>query len=172
MRAILISFIIFLALSLVSGCATPYKKSGFKGGYKDIQLDDNLFNVSFRGNGYTSAQKTKTYFLYRCAELTLEKGYRYFVIESTSADVMRGVIVMPGTYSATTIGSTTRGTYMPGQAIPYSKPTIEGTIRLFKEEKPENLPNAYDAAKLIQYLGPIIERPYLGSMMKSRRKFK
>jgi len=55
---------------LMFGCATAYQAKGFRGGYNDIQLDENTFRVSFRGNGFTSQDTVITYLLYRCAEIT------------------------------------------------------------------------------------------------------
>jgi len=39
---------------LFIACATQYKPLGVTGGYSDMQLGENIFKVSFRGNDYTS----------------------------------------------------------------------------------------------------------------------
>lgn len=82
-----------IAFAAVLGCATPYQARAVRGGYSDMQLGDNVFRVSFEGNGYLSAQAASDYALLRSAELTLEKGFRYFVIAS---DEERGQVVGGG----------------------------------------------------------------------------
>ena len=62
------------------GCATPYQERGFSGGYKETKLKKNVFRVSFKGNSFTDIRKASDFALLRCAELTLEKGFRFFVI--------------------------------------------------------------------------------------------
>ncbi len=43
--------VLILFLILI-GCATPYQKVGLSGGYSDTRLQENVFTVNFRGNGY------------------------------------------------------------------------------------------------------------------------
>ena len=69
-----------LSIILVSSCATTYQSSSFTGGYVDTQLSETLWKVSVNGNGFTSSSVVGDYALLRAAELTLEKGYKYFVI--------------------------------------------------------------------------------------------
>jgi len=64
----------------VAGCATPYQSVGVTGGYIDRKIDDQTYHVQFSGNGYTPADKVHKYFMYRCAELTTQAGYKYFTI--------------------------------------------------------------------------------------------
>lgn len=65
---------------LLIGCSTPYKSAGLTGGYSDVQLSKDIYKVSFRGNGFTSNEKVQDYLLYRCAQLTDSKGYKYFIV--------------------------------------------------------------------------------------------
>lgn len=39
---------------IAAGCATGYHARGLSGGFSETQLDENVFEVSFHGNGYTS----------------------------------------------------------------------------------------------------------------------
>lgn len=164
-----ISFL-FAGILFLSSCATPYKADGNLGGFGETQLDDNVFSVYFRGNAFIEQRNVKTYLLYRCAELTLEKGYDYFVIVGADTEATRGAIVTPGSYSSTTTGHATAygnsaygsayssGTYMPAQATPYTKYTSEATIKLFKGVKPHSLASSYQAKKLMGYLEVKIQR--------------
>ena len=68
---------------LLSACATTYGPNGLTGGYQDKKVDDDSYIVSFYGNGHTSEQKVWNYWIYRCAELTLEKGYTLFTLEQS-----------------------------------------------------------------------------------------
>jgi hypothetical protein len=69
------------AATLVS-CATPYQPQGFTGGSDVKELRPDVYRVSFGGNGYTSRESVQVYWLYRCAELAIEKGFAGFEILS------------------------------------------------------------------------------------------
>lgn len=73
---LLVAFYLIIAIA----SQTQYKSNGFTGGFNELQLDSNKFDVSFRGNGYTSESKVIDLCLLRCAEICQEKGYDYFVI--------------------------------------------------------------------------------------------
>tara|TARA_Y100000768_G_scaffold311886_1_gene246520 strand:+ start:9083 stop:9529 length:447 start_codon:yes stop_codon:yes gene_type:complete len=70
--------ILLSLLFLLTGCATAYQKEGFGGGYNDMKMGEDLYRVSFKGNGYTGSDTVHKFFLRRCAELTLEQGFDYF----------------------------------------------------------------------------------------------
>jgi hypothetical protein len=69
---------------LLSSCATPYQPMGALGGYQEEQLAPNIYRVAFFGNGYTNPQTASEYLIHRCAQLTEQKGYRYFGILAVS----------------------------------------------------------------------------------------
>jgi hypothetical protein len=68
------------ATAMLVGCVTSYQPWGTTGGYKDRQIDDQTLHVEFRGNGYTSPDTVHKYFMYRCAELTQQHGFKYFMV--------------------------------------------------------------------------------------------
>lgn len=70
-----------LALA-ATACATGYRSSGLGGGYSDDRLDDSHYLVRFDGNGYASRERVWHFWFHRCAELTLEKGFAFFDLES------------------------------------------------------------------------------------------
>lgn len=80
MKKIINSIGLIAVVILFVSCRTQYGVSGFRGGYSEIKIDESTYDVSFKGNGTTSSETIKRYFLYRCAELTLDSGYEYFVI--------------------------------------------------------------------------------------------
>lgn len=63
-----------------AGCATPYQSAGSRGGYSDYRVSTDLFAVSFRGNTGTREETVDKYLLRRASEITLEHGFKYFVI--------------------------------------------------------------------------------------------
>lgn len=75
-----------ICLGVVAGCATGpfgptgYQASGWLGGYSDMKVQDDIFKVTFSGNGYTNAVRARDFALLRCAEVTLGNGYKYFII--------------------------------------------------------------------------------------------
>lgn len=136
---------------LFSGCVTQYQRNGYTGGFSDIKLNADLFEVTFNGNGYTGASTVKRYFLRRCAEVTLENGFDYFVFVDQEA--------YAGKYGG---GSTERGTITKDFAGNYEyRGTIEqssvtkhgrtGTIKAFvKGKQPET---SYDAQEILNSFG-------------------
>lgn len=55
---------------LLAACATGYKPEGFSGGFFELQLSENVYRVSFDGNGYTGSRRAADMALLRSAELT------------------------------------------------------------------------------------------------------
>ena len=76
-----------VAVGLAS-CATPYQQQGITGGSDVKELRPDVYRVSFQGNGYTTRESVQVYWLYRCAELAIEKGFTGFEILSDMQFVM------------------------------------------------------------------------------------
>lgn len=138
-------FICFCTLFLQS-CSTPYQLIGLRGGYSEIQLDENVFKVSFSGNGYTSRERATDFTLLRCAEITLEKGFEYFAVIDSDSYVSTSSHTTPTT-SNTSVSAYKSGDYIYGNATTttyggktyeVSKPRSINTIVLFKE-KPNSI---------------------------------
>jgi hypothetical protein len=81
----------FLSL-LLAGCMTAYQPRGMTGGYEEQKLDEDMYRVSFYGNGNTPRAAVLKYFLYRCAELTLERGFQYFELYAAQRGMQSGAI--------------------------------------------------------------------------------
>lgn len=74
-----------IVASLLLGCfhPTPYKRqSGELGssGYFDKKLTEDIYHVWADVNDYTVAAYAQQFTFRRSAELTLENGFRYFVV--------------------------------------------------------------------------------------------
>ncbi len=142
------------------GCATRYQQRGFRGGYTSTRVGSDTVLVSFKGNGYTSKERVKLYLLYRCAEVTRQYGYDYFIVSSGDTEAKTAYV---SSYSANTTGSAyatenyafgSAQTFGSGSTIPIHKYGTEAMIKMFKGQKPSNDPNAYDAQETLRYLGP------------------
>jgi hypothetical protein len=72
----------------VFACATPYQRSGLRGGFSDTQLKENVFRVHFRGNGFSDAARTADFALLHGAELALEHGFPFFAIASEESTTL------------------------------------------------------------------------------------
>jgi hypothetical protein len=145
----------FLAL-LLAGCSTPYQKSsGFKfppGGYEEQQLEPGIWRVGYSGNGYTSRESVQTYWLYRCAELSLEHGADGFEIISRMP-----LAELRGTRHAAVQQAASGPIYVPMITPGASSfPHIEGDIRLLKKPLRPTPSRVYEAATLKSVLDPLV----------------
>ena len=147
---------ILAIFAVLSGCATTYQSQGLLGGFSSIQLDTNVFQVTFKGNAYTARDKANDYALLRSAELALENGYQYFIIVDAQQYSKSSTYTTPTratsninantygsayrygnntNYSGNTTGTMTT-TLTGGKTYNISKPRTTNTIVSFIE-KPE-----------------------------------
>ncbi len=149
-----------LALLLLAACATPtpFKAAGPSGadGYSVQQLESNRFLVNFAGNTTTPRQTVETYLLYLSAEITVQNGFDYFVLNEKSLDKS----VNYQTYDTGFFGRRRGfgGGFDTSYTTPYSAYDLSAEILLFKGAKPAQLGNAYDAHDLAGRLAPQIIR--------------
>lgn len=144
-------------LSILTGCATGYHPKGVGGGYSSTQYGPNIFNVSFDGNGFTGRGRAADLALLRSAEISLEHGYRYFIISNTDTYTSTSRFTTPTTTNtygtASVYGNTVHGSAIStthgGQTYSVSRPSASNTIICYKE-RPSGM--AYDATFLYQSL--------------------
>jgi len=146
-------FVGLLGVAIIfSCCVTAYKKVGWKGGYSETQLGENIFQVSFRGNGFTSGERASDFSLLRSAEVSLENGFRYFIIIESDKSSSLSTYTTPVT-SHTRVNVNISGNQATGSATTYSyggqtylisKPRTANTILCFKE-KPDASVIIFDA---------------------------
>jgi hypothetical protein len=142
--------ILLLSLTLFS-CATPYQAKGFKGGYSETQLDENVFIVNFYGNAITSREQVNDYLLLRSAELTLEKGFKYFKVlneKQYSENSTHSVPVTTTTNIDPNNGQVSTNV-SGGETYTISKPVSSNTITCYKDE-PEGF--SFKASYLVKSL--------------------
>ena len=126
--------IFFISMALI-GCATSYQplKSGV--GYSDLQLNTTTYKVSYAGSRKISIDTVHDFLLLRCAELTLEKGYKYFIIHESKTSHL-------DSYYSPAITS-----------LPYTVTLRASEITVIIELTNTNVKNGYDAALLKKSLG-------------------
>ena len=176
MKLIKIKMIVASVLLFSAGCATGYQRQGWSGGYSESQLQEDTFRVSFKGNAFVDKERVQDYLLLRCAEITIDHGFDYFIIlgeedstavssyttptnisaQSTSygntnysGRVSGNTIYGTGAYTQQTNGN---ATITGGDTYYFSKPRSNCVIKCFKGKKPDDLPNAFTAYQLIGYL--------------------
>ena len=90
--------LLIAGLLSLGGCATGYHERDFFGrGYSEMALAQDTYIISFSGNGFTSEDSVQSNLLRRCADLTLLKGYRYFVVTAGRTSVDTAVMHTPTT---------------------------------------------------------------------------
>jgi|WetSurMetagenome_2_1015567.scaffolds.fasta_scaffold441285_1 hypothetical protein len=144
-----------IGLFLLAGCATGYEKQGsfpLSGGFKDEEVAPDVYRIKFQGNGYTSIDRARLCVMYRCAELTLEKGCHYYA-ELTAEQIRSSnpSLVVPLAVSG-------GGSVSPGGAafgVP-SSPNVGTFIRIFKGAKPTDFPNAKSAEEVLAEIKPVL----------------
>lgn len=152
-----------LALSLAA-CATaapPYAASTSPGrpGYSDLRIEQNRFRVTYRAPGGADARLIENYALRRAAQVTLENGDEWFIVDhrnfepagrsgpSLSLGVGGGSF---GRSSGVGVGASV-GVPLGGGGDTRAAAAILD-IRTGRGPRPEG-PNVYNAADLARTLG-------------------
>jgi hypothetical protein len=158
-----ILFKLSIFIFVISGCTgTAYQKSGLTGGFSETKLGENMYQVNFRGNGFTSRERAADFTLLRSAELTINEGYQYFSITSGESSTDISFHKTPARtrtdFNATTYGNsytntaqtygTARTRTTGGQVYSVSSPRQSNTIIMF-HEKPDDI-EPYDARFIYQ----------------------
>lgn len=164
------TFVALAGCLIVSSCSNPvryvkYQPPAFlhwdRGyGYDEVPVDSITYHVMFYGGTPEFADRCT---LYRSAELTMERGYDYFVVMDKHADAQTSTNTgspetkLDRTYDvqshqwvtvATTTQSVTTSTF-------YS---AFKTIRMFKGKRAKDDVETFDAANIIGYMTPYIPR--------------
>jgi hypothetical protein len=156
-----------LAVLSICSCATTYQSSGITGGYVEKRITDSAYVVSFGGNGFASKDRIYSFWTYRCAELTLEKGYSLYSIRSNQS---AGQLSPPAGSIRSAVYHTQDGGELiktassvapiivpvPGGAGP-PKWTYSGTVLMYRKPLPEELLWAVDAQAVVAALKPYID---------------
>ena len=151
---------------LLAGCATSYGPSGLTGGYKEEKVDERTYTVAFYGNGHTSGDTVWNYWIYRCAELTKEKGFTAFTlapIEKKTAlkepqiqyGDFRDENYSPPKFIQIKGGGAPSYYYVPGGTITtYSAKAI---VTMYSQPYPSNVKFLLNPDKVIEALKPYVD---------------
>lgn len=80
-----------IATLTLTACATQYQSSGLTGGHFETKGPGKLEKVTFSANGYTSAELTKKYELYRCAEVAKANNKPFFIMYESLIGAARNI---------------------------------------------------------------------------------
>ncbi len=149
-----------------AGCTygpTPYEPANRNGfGYKHQALDSQRYRVTFAGNSVTPREVVENYLLYRAAELTLETGNDYFLIELQDTErtdrLATSLLAGPHPrFNYFIYGPDPFGTFYSVHDFRvlrrYQAVVI---IQVFKGTVPEDRAYYYDARDVLETLGPTV----------------
>src|SRR5262249_49317328 len=119
-------------------------------GYSETVIDANRLRVSFRGDTGASRESVETSLLYRGAELTLARGYDFFVVvdHSVDADVQMEAVGPPLPPIA------------PRRYRSETRYVATSDIMMFRGVRPLNAPSAFDARAVQNNLASRIQRSH------------
>jgi len=115
----------FLFSLILIACATPYQRSGFRGGYSEEEVGNGQYIIRFRGNAYTSSFTIERYAYRRAEEFCKEKGFQNYKPITGQNSVRQ--FTTPDSYSCngSTYGNSYNGTCTHNGGTTYSKPITE-----------------------------------------------
>lgn len=123
------------AALLLTACVTPYARKGWAGGYTDEKIDETHYRVRFDGNGNTSSDRVWALWLYRCAELTKEKGFTHFTVRKPGEPLAAGPDPSRGGMVKTKGGGAPIVIFTPGYTI--TTWHNDAVVAMFREPLPE-----------------------------------
>ncbi len=184
-RVALVPFVAVALLLTSCATSTPYqpKSAGqsVSGGYTETRLSQNRFRVSFEGNTLTSRERVEGYMLYRAAELTIQNGYDWFRVDDRQVDHDQHTYYEPSyrpwygygywrpswRYYRPNYGW---HSWYPYGGDPFWAEDIDArTVEKFEARAEINMARGsvpaeervFEARKVINDIGPMIERPKL-----------
>ena len=83
---------LLITATLIVGCATPYQSKSLTGGYVDSEISEDIVEIVFWANPFTSTEKAADFAMYRCVEVTLLGGSNYFVVLSSELFIDREIL--------------------------------------------------------------------------------
>jgi hypothetical protein len=166
---ILFRAVVLGAVAVLAACATttPYQPLGDGGGFTEQKIETNRYRIAFLGNSSTPRQTVENYMLYRSAELTLNSGFDYFILTSNDTEARTRYSQSVSAYGGPAWGGWGWGGYRRGigfgvsSATPITDYQAQAIVLMFKGQKPEQNPDAYDARAVKESLQPLIQWPQL-----------
>lgn len=157
---------VIVCAAVLGGCATGYQKEGITGGFSERRISDSAYFVSFSGNGFASQERVHWFWLYRCAELTLQQKHNLFVIEKdnpTSGRIDDGWRLRPAVYADNgqgrvihTAGAVYVPIYTPGPGT-IKTFTSAATVLMYDRPLPQEVVEAWDAQAVMSTLDAYVK---------------
>lgn len=177
-----------ISMAAACSTATPYQPDiagqRVSGGYSESKIAEARYRVNFGGNSLTSRDRVEGYLLYRAAELTVQDGYDWFLILDRLTEHDVETYVAPDPFYRPWYGSGYGywrphwryyqdpfgwRNWHPEVGDPFWADRIDvRTVERFEAHAeivmrrgavPAGEERAFDARKVMQDLGPTIERP-------------
>jgi hypothetical protein len=168
--------LLFATVTFLVSCATPYQSqawwrsiTGIPGGYSEKKINDSAYVVAFEGNGYTSKDRLWTYWIYRCAELTVQNGYDLFALAPRTAstktsrreDGLVPAVYRPGAERGRSVkvrnGGAVVPIYIPQGGAAQARVSTAGVVLMFRNPLPENVLWALDARNVMRELSVYVK---------------
>lgn len=169
MRALLMTAVLALA-----ACATPTpyqaRTDASAYGFAERPLEANRVRLTFNGNALTDRETVETYLLYRAAQLTIERGFDYFVVANrgTEAHTQRYLEPRPPRMFAYRYYSPRWGwryydpfydPFFDANEREVTRYEAVAEIAMFHGQKPADNADAFDAHDVMRTLGPNVRMP-------------
>jgi hypothetical protein len=140
-----------VAAMALCGCVSAYAPSSISGGFDQRQVSEVVWRISYFGNAYTSVETVQTYWLYRCAEITLEQGYNGFQILS-NVELTQSPSAIPALFQQ---GDGARVIPIVESGLD-GKPYMVANIMLLRAPLPDRPRVVFDANVLKTFLQPYV----------------
>lgn len=162
-------------LAAACATATPYQPAessrGF--GFAEQRIENNKFRITFRGNSSTPRDTVENSLLFRAAELTLQQGFDYFVVQESDTEARTTITgsSYPAFYGRYGYGYPF---YRPYYGFPYyaygfgwgrgydtslrevTRYSAVAFVSMFPGPKPADDARAFDAREVIDNLRPVV----------------
>lgn len=136
---------VLFSIFVLAGCATGYKPNGLGGGFSDVQLNADTFQIDVRGNGYTTQERARNIALLRASDLVLAHGFDRFVVVSGGGHVDSSVTPLVSNVVGRTVITT------GGDIV--NKPNVNFLVRGVRPSDPAYA-GAIDAKMIAAQLQP------------------
>lgn len=140
--------VLFLSFVSIASCVTRYVEREYNNGYInrrygyiDRRIDENTYVVNFSGNGYTPGVFAVNYLYYRCAELTVAAGKKYFVILERNS----------GSSTAYNTSVTRSSSGLFARTDPVNSPYSQALIFMTDDLPTNSNVKAWDANSILRY---------------------
>ncbi len=124
----------------------------FKYGYSESRRGDRAYHVNYTYNDRTSLAVCEGYLYRRCAELTRDAGYDYFVMDSHVSQLVQREVKTAGRTEPVGSGKSHAYVYIPGDHIKSMEPFCYGNITMYRGTKPESQRDAFTPDEILRNL--------------------